>query len=499
MPIWAVVRNSECFEFKILVCLFKWGFFLQKVLQKKIKDRTINRVTKIKGEEMLKKVLFLSAVFFVVNAQAKTLNEVLDYTYENSWSINAERAGQRATDEGVAIAKSGFRPQVAGTASAGRSYNKNKYDYTPVKSEMYKNPNEVAVQVKQPVFSGFSTVQAVNAARSQVRAGRQNLARTEQNVLLDAVAAYMDVVRDTAVLKLHVSNENVLKEHLKSYRKRYKVGDLTRTDVAQSEARSEGATAARIAAEGNLKVSQANFFSVVGLSPEGLEDASEFKHSLPPTLDDAIEYAMEHNPAIKAAKYAKDAASYAVKSKKGELLPQVDMTAAAGRQHEQLTVDRGDYWQVKANLTMPIYSAGADYASIRQARQNENKSKILWDKTVQDVRANVISAWEYYTASQAQLASIESQIKASKMALDGVIREAKVGSRTVLDVLDAEQEHLNNQVSMVRTHRDAIVAGYALLAAIGRLNPTDLGLSVAPYDATAYYEDVKNKWLGYNI
>ena len=304
---------------------------------------------------MFKKILLLSIAFGAFSAEAKNLDEVLDYTYANSWSINAERAGQRATDEGVAIAKSGFRPQVAGTGSIGRSYNKNKYNYTPDKTEMYTNPNEVSVQLKQPIFSGLSTVQAVNAARSKVRAGRQNLLGTEQNVLLDAVAAYMDVVRDTAVLGLHESNENVLKEHLKSYRKRYKVGDLTRTDVAQSEARSEGATAARIAAEGNLKVSQANFFSIVGLSPENLEDITEFKHDLPATLDDAIDYALEHNPAVKAAKYSKDAATYTVKSKKGELMPQVDMTAGAGRQHEQLTVERADYWQVKANLTVPIY------------------------------------------------------------------------------------------------------------------------------------------------
>lgn len=448
---------------------------------------------------MLKKFLLLSVAFLCSNAYAKTLNEVLDYTYENSWSINAERAGQRATDENVAIAKSGFRPQIAGTGSVGRSYNKNKYDYTPDKTEVYKNPNEAVFQVRQPVFSGLSTVQAVNAAKSQVRAGRQNLANTEQNVLLEAVSAYMDVVRDTAVLKLRESNENVLKQHLKSYRQRYKVGDLTRTDVAQSEARVEGANAARIAAEGNLKISQANFFSVVGLDPEDLEDMVEFKQELPKTLEEAMEYAMDHNPQIKAAKYTKEAAEYSVKSKKGELLPKVDMTAAAGRQHQQLTIDRGDYWQLKANLTVPIYSAGADYAEIRQARQNENKMKILWDKTVQDVRAGVISAWEYYTASQARVTSIEAQIKASKMALDGVIREAKVGSRTVLDVLDAEQEHLDNQVALVQTHRDAIVSGYALLAVIGRLNPVDLGLSVASYDPRTYYEDVKNKWLGYNI
>jgi len=296
---------------------------------------------------MFKKILFLSVACFVFSANAKTLNEILDYTYENSWSINAERAGLRATDEGVAIAKSGFRPQIAGTGSIGRSYNKNKYDYTPEKTEIYTSPNEVALQMKQPIFSGLSTVQAVNAAKSQVRAGRQKLVGTEQNVLLDAVSVYMDVVRDKAVLGLHENNENVLKQHLKSYRQRYKVGDLTRTDVAQSEARSEGATAARIAAEGALKVSQANFFSVVGLPPEDLEDMVEFTHELPATLDEAIEYAMDHNPQIKAAKYAKDAAGYTVKSKKGELLPQVDMTAAAGRQHDQMTVERGIIGRLK--------------------------------------------------------------------------------------------------------------------------------------------------------
>ncbi len=448
---------------------------------------------------MFKKILLLSVVCFAFSVNAKTLNDVLDYTYANSWSINAERAGQRATDENVAIAKSGFRPQIAATGSIGRSYNKNKYDATLGTTEMYQNPDDVSVQLRQSVFSGLSTVQAVNAAKSQSRAGRAGLAGTEQNVLLEAVSAYMNVVQDTAVLGLRENNEKVLKQHLKSYRQRYRVGDLTRTDVAQSEARAEGATAARIAAEGNLKVSQADFFSVVGLEPENLEDMVDFGYQLPPTLDAAIEEAMDQNPQIKAAKYAKDAASYNVKSQKGALLPQVDVTAAAGRQNEQMTLDRADYWQVKANLTLPIYSAGADYAMIRQARQNENRAKILWDKTVQDVRAGVISAWEYYTASQAQLASIQAQIKASKMALDGVIREAKVGSRTVLDVLDAEQEHLDNQVSLVRTHRDAIVSGYALLAAIGRLNPKELGLSVEPYDPKEYYENVKNKWIGYNI
>jgi len=448
---------------------------------------------------MFKKILLASLCFIPSLSVASTLQDVLAYTYENSWSINAERAELKATDEGVAVAKSGFRPNIAAVGSAGRTYNKNTYDYTPVKDEKYLNPNSVALQLKQPVFSGLSTVQSVNAAKSQVRAGRQSLISTEQNILLDAVVVYMDNIRDEAVLDLRKNNEKVLKQHLDSYRKRYKVGDLTKTDVAQSEARLSGATAHRIAAEGNLKVSRANFFSVVGQEPVDLKDVKTVDFDLPVSLDQAIEIALEDSPQIKAARHAKEAASYTVKAKKGSLLPQVDVTATTGRQNEQLNVDRADYWQVYANLTVPLYQSGAEYANIRQARQIENKYRILWDKTVQDVRANVISAWESYTASKAQVSSIEAQIKASKMALDGVIREAKVGSRTVLDVLDAEQEHLDNQVSLVQTHRDEIVAAYALLAAIGHLNPDELKLDVESYDAEAYYQDVKNKWVGYNI
>ena len=448
---------------------------------------------------MLKRFFLVSVCFLPCAVMASTLRDVLSYTYENSWAINAEREGLKATDEEIAIAKSGFRPNVAAVGSAGRTYNKNTYDYTPVEDEKYLNPTTMALQVKQPIFSGLSTVQSVNAAKSQVRAGRQNLASTEQSTLLDAVAVYMDTIRDEAVLELRKNNEKVLKEHLASYRKRYKVGDLTKTDVAQSEARLSGATAHRIAAEGNLKVSRANFFSVVGLEPENLTDVKTVDFDLPLSLEQAMDLAMEHNPQIKAAKYAKDAASYTVKAKKGTLLPQVDVTAAAGHQREQLSVEKADYWQIHANLTVPLYQSGAEYAGIRQARQLENKYRILWDKTVQDVRARVISAWESYTASKAQVSSIESQIKASKMALDGVIREAKVGSRTVLDVLDAEQEHLDNQVALVQTHRNEIVSAYALLAAIGQLNPDVLHLDITNYDAAEHYQDIKNKWIGYDI
>ncbi len=451
---------------------------------------------------MLKKI-GLMVLFTTVStvALANTLPDVLSYTYENSLTINADRAGLKATDETVAKAKSGYRPTVMGEGSIGRSYFKSVYDDNSAASmgqEVYQNPNAVGISFVQPIFSGLSTYHSVKAAKKQVESARSGLFNTEQVTLLEAVAVYMDVIRDRAVLDLQISNEKVLQQHLDSYRKRFNAGELTRTDVAQSEARLAGAKAARIAAEGNVKVSDANYFSVVGLEPEKqMADVNDTGIVLPQSLDEALKLSMENNPKIKAAKYAAEASKFTVSAKKGTLSPSVDVRANAAQYHESNLMDRNDVWQVTANLTVPFYQAGAEYADIRQAKQLENQYRILLAKIQQDVRSETISAWENYKATKAQISSIEAQIKASKIALDGVIREARVGSRTVLDVLDAEQEHLDNQVSLVKTHRDEIVAAYALLAAVGKLNPSDLNLTVSTYDPTVYYNQVKNKWFGY--
>ncbi|MBR6729919.1 MAG: TolC family protein [Alphaproteobacteria bacterium] len=285
-----------------------------------------------------------------------------------------------------------------------------------------------------------------------------------------------------------------------SYKKRFEAGELTRTDVAQSEARLSGATAARIAAEGNLKVSNANYLDVIGLKPESvLTDVKAEKIKLPKTLSEALNLAKENNPQIKAIDFALNSAEKNVLAKKGVLSPVVDVRAGASKNKESNLTRRNDTWQVTANVKVPLYQSGAEYADIRAARHTENQYRILSRKIRSDVEAQTIKAWENYTSTKAQIKSIKSQIKASKIALDGVIREAKVGSRTVLDVLDAEQEHLDNQVTLVKTHRDEVVAAYALLTALGKMNPTDLSLSVSSYDPTAYYKKIENKWIGYDI
>lgn len=451
---------------------------------------------------MFKKITGLMIVLSTVSstALASNINDVLSYTYENSSTISAQRTGLKAIDENVTKAKSGYRPSIIGSGSVGRSYLKNEYDSasaTPIQ-EKYQDPTSLSISFIQPVFSGLTTYNTVEASKQQVKAERENLENTEQNILLDAASVYMDVLRDRAVLDLQINNEKVLKEHLASYKKRFEAGELTRTDVAQSEARLSGATASRIAAEGNLKVSNANFTDVTGLDPiKVVKDVEVASINLPKTLKDALTLAQNNNPQIKAMEYAQKSAEKTVSAKKGVLAPSVDVRATASKGQENNLTRRNDAWQLTANVTVPFYQAGAEYADIRQAKHVANQYRILARKIKSDVEAATIRAWENYTATKAQINSIKAQIKASKIALDGVIREAKVGSRTVLDVLDAEQEHLDNQVTLVKTHRDEIVAAYTLLAATGQMNPKSLKLTVASYDPTRYYETVKNKWFGY--
>lgn len=452
---------------------------------------------------MIKRITGLMIVLSTVStaAMAANVKDILSYTYENSSTINAERTGLKATDEGVARAKSGYRPTVIGEGTIGRNYIKNEYDASSnmAMQEKYQDPTGLSISFIQPVFSGLSTYNSVEAAKQQVKSARENLSNTEQVILLDAVSVYMDVLRDRAVLDLQINNEKVLKEHLASYKKRFEAGELTRTDVAQSEARLAGATAARIAAEGNLKVSNANYMDVVGLEPDKtLTDIEASSLVMPTSLSEALNQAQNNNPRIKAIDYAQKAAEKTVSAKKGALSPVVDVRAGASKSQESNLTRRNNSWQLTANMSVPLYQSGAEYADIRSAKHTANQYRILSSKVRSDIEAETIKAWENYNSTKAQIKSIKSQIKASKIALDGVIREAKVGSRTVLDVLDAEQEHLDNQVTLVKTHRDEIVAAYTLLTAIGKMNPTDLNLDVAVYDPTIYYEKVKNKWFGYS-
>ena len=455
--------------------------------------------------------MFLKTLSFTIfggmvgfSACAETLLEALAYTYETNPILQAQRAYLRSVDEKVAQAKAGYHPYVGVEASATHTDQKFK-DYPKVNDFDYDNDMyDAGIVLQQSVFSGFKTSSSVDLAEANVLKEREVNRSVEQNVLLSASIAYVDVIRDRAVLELQKNQEQVLKRHLESYKKRYKVGDLTKTDVAQSEARLEGAKANRITAQGNLDTSIAAYVSLIGKKPDKKIEMDDYESLLPKTLKEALDKMTETNPELKASEYAQEASEHNVSLQEGSLLPEVTVNAGAGYQWGQPlpTIDdnyNGQYWQVGARLSVPLYQGGVEYSKVREAKQLSNQARITLEQVKRDLTKKTTQAWEQYQSAKSAITSIKAQIKASKMALDGTIREADVGSRTVLDVLDAEQEYLIYRVSLVTAERDMTVASLNLLALTGNMTADSLKLKVTLYEPKDHYDEVEGKWIGTGI
>ncbi len=452
------------------------------------------------------KIVLLSCSMFVMTctAYAESLFEALAYTYETNPTLEANRAYLRSVDERVGQAKAGWRPNLSAVGNA--TYTDQRYkNYPGVDDFDYDNDMyDAGLSLTQPIFSGFKTVSGVDYAETVVKQERENLKNTEQAVLLNSAVAYVDVITQRAVLELQKNQEQVLARHLKSYQKRFEVGDLTKTDVAQSEARLEGAKTNRIVAEGDLETANAAYVSMVGRKPPEKTRVNDLDKFLPKTLSECLDVMRANNPALKAAEFADEASQYNITLQRGDLLPELNVNAGAGYQWGQPLPQLDDkydghYWQVGANLKVPLYQGGGEYAKVREAKQLANQARINLEQVKRDLVKSTTQAWEQYRSTKSSIESIEAQIKASKMALDGVIREADVGSRTVLDVLDAEQEYLNNRVQLVQAERNMTVAALNLLSAMGHMTAGSLKLNVAQYNPQDYYENVSSKLIGTGI
>jgi outer membrane protein len=456
--------------------------------------------------KILYKTTALAALlgFVSVGARAESFLEALSYAYEANPTLAAHRVYLKAVDETVTQAKTGYRPQVYVQGTVARGYQELESDklfgLAGGKSKIHDTPSSVSAQVVQPIFSGFSTVSQVKTAQNNVLAERSNLIATEQSVLQAVAVAYVNIVQAEAVLVLQKNNEHVLERHLQSTKDKFKFGEVTKTDVAQSEARLAGAKSARIKAQGDLQIAKAQYQNIVGRAAGKLDNKINLNHLLPSSLQESIELALSSNPLIQQAKYQETAARYAVNTAKSDLMPSLNVTAEAGKQWNQLTgYDEVDFWQVGASLKVPLFQGGGDYAKIRAQKQLANRSRIALEKVKIDVIEQATQSWEQWQTAKAEILSIQSQIEASKSALDGVQREAEVGARTVLDVLDATQEYLDTQVSLVRANSDELIAQVHLLSAVGKMTAQNLSLDVETYNPNSYYDDVQGKWFGTGI
>jgi outer membrane protein len=422
---------------------------------------------------------------------AETLHGALAQAYANNPVLNAERASLRAIDELVPQALSGWRPQVFSGATVSSVHQ----NFRPGPSSSSTSAS-VGVTVEQPLYRGNRTVNQTKQAESTVQAGRAALRNVEQNVLFDAVEAYMDVLRDQAVVQLRRRSIEVLREDLSATSDRFEVGEVTRTDVAQAEARVSGAVFDLNFAESNLMASQARYRQVVGRDASNLQPTPAARN-LPVSLDESIRLGAARHPAILAAAHSEEASAFAVNVAEGALLPSLSLQGSADTTFESGgPPDRVDRLAITAQLSIPIYQGGIEYSRVREAKQVRTQRMLEIDAARQQVRAAVMSAWGSLEAATASITSARAQVEAAQIALEGVRQEAEVGQRTTLDVLNAESELLNARVSQVVAERDQVVASYALLSAIGRLDAASLGLSVTEYRPEQHYGQVRDRWFG---
>jgi len=427
-------------------------------------------------------------------AQAETLLDALAKAYATNPSLQSARATLRATDEGVSQAISGWRPSLSLEGTSSLKQQENSASSGKVSTE----PKTMSLSLSQSLYAGGQTTAEISSAENTVRAQRARLKSSEQTVLLNAATAYLNVLRDQAVVELNKKNEAVLTSQLEATQDRFNVGEITRTDVHQAESRLAGAKADRITAEGDLKSSRANYANLMGDVPTGLE-APNLALPLPGSLNDALNLAIDNNPSVVAAVYDEKAARNDIDSNKAKLLPDVDLTGSASRSLDSASTSTG-YWsnayEAKVTLSVPLYQSGSVYSTLRQARQTAAASRLDAEQAKRDATEQVRTAWETLVSTRARIEAIKSQVLAAQTALEGVQREASVGSRTVLDVLDAEQELLDASVNLVKSQRDETVAELTVLSAIGNLTAADLNLGVDLYDAQGHYRKVRDKWFG---
>ena len=439
--------------------------------------------------------------------QAETIGGALIKAYLTNPDINTQRAAVRVADEGVPKANAGYLPTIEAQGNIGIARSRaNEVIPDPSGSgfestgtaNFISKPRGYGLQANETVFNGNRTLNSIRQAESQVFGAREQLRNTEQNTLLSGVTAYMDVLEDTAILDLDRNNVDVLKEQLRETRDRFTVGEVTRTDVAQAEASLSSAEATALSAVATLQAAVARYRQFIGDQPTSLAPVKPLLRPLPKTLPEAVSISQIEHPAITASLQGVDAAQLQVKIAEGALYPTIGLSASLTNQFDSngtpgLHVLDG---QIVGQITIPIYQGGAEYATTRQAKESLSQTEMQTDSLRNQVRQNVVAAWGLNEAAVGVVRAARAAVSANEVALTGVREEAKVGQRTTLDVLNAQQALLQARTTLVQAEHDQVVDSYSLLSAIGRLNIPTLGLAVAEYDPRVHFDQVKSKWIG---
>jgi outer membrane protein len=445
--------------------------------------------------------LFVLGLLFplAVHAEPETLEQAWAEAYRSNPSLQAERAKLRTTDEAVAQAQAHWRPSIQATGNLGKTY-----QYLPAQKQFgtanfADTTRGYNVRVTQPLFRGWRTDSETDAAEKQVLSGRAALSDTEQQLFLDTATAFLNTVRDESILDIQRENEHVLEEKLTETKTRTKYGELTETDIEQAASRLERARVSRYQAESSLRNDHASYLRLVGHLPEGLK-APALTSDPSRSHDDILQLADTRNPKVVAAQYDMEQALAEIDLTKGGLLPELDLVGNSGKNWGESSTlpGRFDSDQVLLQLTMPLYDSGTTYSKTRAAEQTATQKRMVLQEARHKAHETADNAWEALRESEAALKADSAEVEASARALEGVKVQSKAGTRTTLDVLNAEQEWLDAKLDLLKSQHDRDLAILQIVVAIGQLTTEYMALPVERYDPEQHYRDVRNQWVGFS-
>jgi len=451
--------------------------------------------------------LIAFACFFAASGpvSAQTLTQALADTYNTNPQLLAQRALLRATDEQVPQALANWRPTVNFTGSVGGtraavtapSLGIAKEGGNTTYSTFFQN--NLNLQATQQVYSGGRTAAQTSQAINNVQATRAQTLAVETSVFQAVAQAYLDVVRDQALVQVNRNNVAVLRKQLEATQDRFRVGEVTRTDVAQAEASLAQAIGQLVTTQGNLENSRAEYVRTVGHSPGTLMLPRE-RPALPATLEEAVSLAGSNNFSVISANFAELAARDTIDFVRGQLLPQISIVGTLNRLFSPSITQRSSLQEsaaIAAQMTMPLYEGGAIYSQTRQAQQTVGQRRSQVDDARRAAVQTATQNWSSLQAARASISSFASAVRAAQIALEGTQQEALVGTRTVLDVLIQNQTLLTTQSQLITAEHDAALAEFNVAAATGRLIAPELKLPVKLYDMERHYKQVKDKWIGF--
>ncbi len=422
------------------------------------------------------------------------MEEYLSKAYIENPQLKALRNAIKASDEAMPQAISGFLPRVDLNFSEAVT---NGSDGTN-QAETF-TPSSQSLDVRQNLFAGLQSIYQIKSAKDRIISARFELKNEEQNFLRQAVETYVNLIFAKKVLSLNQKNEKVLSDQVKSTRDRFVIGDATRTDVAQSEARLANAVSSRITAENEFVNAKSQFRRIFLVdAPENLSMPTKLPN-IPANLDEALNTAINKNPEIQRNLYAKNQRVNEIEVQRSQLFPQLDLTGSISKREavNSNNLFNNEQESIGLNLRVPLYDSGVAFSRTREAKDRKNQSEFEYQNSVITTRDTVIRAWQALATATLNIEATKASILAAEYAIDGVREEQKEGQRTVFDVLLAEQDRFNAEVAHARAIRDSILAVYNLKAAVGQLNPSELNLAVSEYNPEEHYEKTKLKFIGF--